>query len=67
MTRFCYNRWPQFAWNWTLGTVAVLHTVVAFAFLIYLSVHVCMITTGHTLGTHLKALFAGYQTIEAGK
>lgn len=63
---YYYNRWPQFGWNWTLSTVAVLHTVSAFAFLIYLIVHVYMITTGHTLGAHLKAMFTGYENIEAG-
>lgn len=64
---YYYNRWPQFGWNWPLSTVAVLHTVGAFAFLIYLIVHVYMITTGHTLGSHLKAMFTGYENIEAGE
>lgn len=64
---YYYNRWPQFGWKWTLSTVAVLHTAGAFAFLIYLIVHVYMITTGHTLGSHLKAMFTGYEDIEAGK
>ncbi len=64
---YYYNRWLQFGWSWTLYTAAVLHTVGAFAFLVYLIVHVYMITTGHTLGTHLKAMFTGYENIEAGE
>lgn len=64
---YYYNRWPQFGWNGTLSTIAVVHTVGAFAFLIYLTVHVYMITTGHTLGSHLKAMFTGYEKIETGE
>lgn len=63
---YYYNRWPQLGWDWSLGTVAVVHTAGAFAFLVYLVVHVYMITTGHTVGSHLKAMFTGYENIEAG-
>ena len=58
--------WPQFGWDWTLGTVAVVHTAGVFVFLVYLIVHVYMITTGHTVGSHLKAMVTGYENIEAG-
>lgn len=64
---YYYNRWPQFGLSGTLSTVAILHTICAFAFIVYLIVHVYMITTGHTLGSHLKAMFTGYENIEAGE
>ena len=58
---FTYSRWQQFdfAAGFSLKTVAVLHTVGAFAFLIFVIVHAYMITTGPTPTAHLVAMITG--------
>lgn len=61
---YFYNQWPQMGWGWELQTVALLHTAGAFAFLVFVIVHVYMTTTGHTIGAHIKAMFTGYEVLE---
>jgi thiosulfate reductase cytochrome b subunit len=61
---FFYNFWPRFGLDLSLSTMAILHTVGAFAFLIFFIVHVYMTTTGHTVGAYIKAMFTGYEDIE---
>jgi thiosulfate reductase cytochrome b subunit len=61
---YFYNQWPQMGWGWELQTVALLHTAGAFAFLVFVIVHVYMTTTGHTVGAHIKAMFTGYEVLE---
>ena len=59
-----YNHWP--AWGWadlTLGAIAFIHTVGAFAILIFLIVHVYMTTTGHSLWTHITAMITGWEEV----
>lgn len=47
-----------------LGIIALLHTAGAFFIIIFLVAHVYLITTGHTVGAHLKAMITGYDEQE---
>lgn len=56
-----YNEWAAIAPAWlNLELVAVLHTVGAFLLLIFLVGHVYLITTGHTVFAHMKAMITGW-------
>lgn len=61
-----YNDWP--AWGWSsflsLNIVALLHTIGAFGFVVFLVVHIYMTTTGHTVGAHMKAMITGYEDVK---
>lgn len=48
-----------------LTVVAPLHNLGAWLFLSFLVLHVYLVTTGRTLGEHLKAMITGYQVHEA--
>lgn len=61
-----YNLWPQMAITagWTaLGPVTLLHLSGAFAFLVFIIVHVYMTTTGHSLTAHFKAMCTGWEEV----
>jgi thiosulfate reductase cytochrome b subunit len=60
---YTYNSWPQWNLQWKLGTVATIHSVAAFALLIFLVVHVYMTTTGHRVCAHLKAMCTGWEEV----
>lgn len=47
-----------------LATIALLHTAGAFMMLLFLIAHVYLITTGHTIGAHLKAMITGWEEVE---
>jgi len=47
-----------------LEDVAFIHVVGAFMMLVFLIVHVYLITTGKTIFTHLKAMITGWEEIE---
>ena len=47
-----------------LSTIALLHTAGAFMMLLFLIAHVYLITTGHTVGAHLKAMITGWEEVE---
>ena len=49
----------------TLGDVAFLHVVGGFMMLVFLIVHVYLITTGKTILTHMKAMIIGWEEIES--
>ncbi|WIM06395.1 MAG: cytochrome b/b6 domain-containing protein [Candidatus Nitricoxidivorans perseverans] len=49
----------------TLEWVAFFHTMAAFMMLAFLIIHVYLITTGHTIGAHLKAMITGWEEVEA--
>jgi len=61
-----YDQWP--AWGLagvlSLEWVAFFHTVAAFIFLAFIIAHVYLITTGHTVGAHLKAMITGWEEVE---
>lgn len=50
--------------NLPLGEVALVHTAAAYAFAVFLVVHVYVITTGPTLLTYLKGMITGYEDLE---
>ena len=47
-----------------LGTVAILHTLGAFLLVVFVIVHLYLITTGTTLTSNLKAMITGYDDVE---
>jgi thiosulfate reductase cytochrome b subunit len=44
-----------------VGTIAVLHTLGAFALAIFLVVHVYLTTTGHTVSSNIRAMITGWE------
>jgi len=60
---YTYNSWPAMGWDWSLKGVALLHTAGGFAFIIFTIMHVYMITTGHTVGAHTKAMITGWEEV----
>lgn len=61
-----YNSWVEWglAPYLSLGVVATLHMLCAFALLVFLVVHVYMTTTGHTVFAHIAAMFSGWEEID---
>lgn len=61
-----YGNWK--AWGLeaylSLQWVAFFHVAGAFLMLAFLISHVYLITTGHTVGAHLKAMITGWETVE---
>ena len=68
ITGFLY--WSYNSWNdWglaylSLEVVALVHMAGAFAIFAFIIVHVYMITTGHTVFAHTKAMITGWEEIE---
>jgi thiosulfate reductase cytochrome b subunit len=58
-----YASWP--AWGLerylSLEWVSFFHTAGAFMMLLFLIAHLYLITTGHTVFSHLKAMFTGWE------
>jgi thiosulfate reductase cytochrome b subunit len=62
-----YNSWDAWGLGWlSLGSLALLHMAGAFALLAFLVVHVYMITTGHAVTAHTKAMITGWEDVEEG-
>lgn len=61
-----YDKWT--AWGWdkylSLEWVAFFHAAAAFMMLIFLIAHVYLVTTGHTVTSHLKAMITGWEEVE---
>jgi len=57
-----YDQWRAWGLDQVLSLqwVASLHTAGAFLILVFLVAHVYLITTGHTLTAHLKAMITGW-------
>ncbi len=56
-----YNDWAAIGLGaLDLELIATLHTLGAFLIIIFLVAHVYLITTGHTMGAHMKAMITGY-------
>ena len=60
-----YGDWAA----WGLGSlslqwVATLHTIGAFSMLIFFITHLYMVTTGHTLLAHIKAMITGWEKVD---
>lgn len=59
-----YNSWADWGLSWlSLQTVALIHMAGAFAILSFVIVHVYMITTGHTIFTHTRAMITGWEEV----
>ncbi|MES9905104.1 MAG: cytochrome b/b6 domain-containing protein [Sedimenticola sp.] len=60
-----YSDWSDWGLGWLpLEWVALLHTLGAFMMLIFLVVHLYLITTGHTPTAHIKAMISGWEEVE---
>jgi thiosulfate reductase cytochrome b subunit len=59
-----YNSWGEWGVSWlSLQAVALIHTAGAFAILSFVVVHVYMITTGHTVFAHTRAMITGWEEV----
>ena len=60
-----YAAWPDWGLGaWKLEWVALAHTAGAFLMLAFLIAHLYLITTGHTLTAHLKAMITGWEEVD---
>ncbi|TFG43778.1 MAG: cytochrome B [Syntrophobacterales bacterium] len=60
-----YNSWNAWGLGWlSLGVVAGVHLAGGFAILSFLIVHIYMITTGHNLTAHTRAMICGWEEVE---
>jgi len=50
--------------KWDLGPIATIHTITAFALVVFTVVHVYMTTTGTRWNTNIKAMISGYEELE---
>lgn len=60
---YTYNSWPAMGWQWSLQPMALLHTAGGFALLVFTIIHAYMITTGHTVAAHTKAMITGWEDV----
>jgi thiosulfate reductase cytochrome b subunit len=62
---WCYNYWQAWGLEWlSLPVIAFIHMAGAFAILSFLVVHLYMITTGHTIFAHTRAMFTGWEEVD---
>lgn len=61
---YTYNWWAPAGIQVPLGVVSFVHLAGAFAMLVFLVIHVYMITTGHHPLAHLTAMFTGWEEVE---
>ena len=61
-----FDAWLQ-RFGLDLGDIAAVHTAAAFLVLVFLIVHLYLITTGKTIGQHLKAMITGWEVSEPDK
>jgi thiosulfate reductase cytochrome b subunit len=59
-----YNNWAAYGLDWlSLTWIAALHFFCGVLTLAFVIVHVYMITTGHSLFAHMKAMLTGYEDV----
>jgi thiosulfate reductase cytochrome b subunit len=59
-----YNSWPALGLGGlSLSVMAAVHLAGAFAILSFLVVHIYMITTGHTIFAHTRAMITGWEEV----
>jgi thiosulfate reductase cytochrome b subunit len=59
-----YNSWEAWGLGWlSLYVVATIHLAGGFAILSFLIVHLYMITTGHTIFAHTRAMITGWELV----
>jgi thiosulfate reductase cytochrome b subunit len=62
-----YNSWQAWGLSWlSLPVIASIHMAGAFAILSFIVVHLYMITTGHTIFTHTRAMITGWEEVAEG-
>lgn len=62
-----YNSWPDWGLSWlSLSVIATIHLAGAFGILSFLIVHLYMVTTGHTLFAHSRAMISGWELVAEG-
>lgn len=61
-----YGFWDESIGNSTtmLTFVAVIHTISAFAIVIFIIAHVYLLTTGHSFIKHIKPMITGFDEVE---
>jgi thiosulfate reductase cytochrome b subunit len=60
-----YSDWADWGLGWLeLGAVAFVHTLAAYLIAVFFVGHVYLITTGHTVLAHIKAMFSGWEEVE---
>ena len=48
----------------TTGLVATVHTIAAFAIVVFVIAHIYLLTTGHSFIEHLKPMITGYDKVD---
>lgn len=62
-----YNSWAAWGLSWlSLKVIATIHLAGAFGILSFLIVHLYMITTGHTIFAHTRAMISGWELVAEG-
>ena len=60
-----YSQWPEALSSvLSLQAVATVHTIAAFAMMVFIIGHVYMTTLGHTLFSHIKPMVTGYDMVD---
>jgi thiosulfate reductase cytochrome b subunit len=59
-----YGFWGNLAGAEALTWVALVHTAVAFAILIFVIAHIYLLTTGHSFKEHLMPMISGFDEVE---
>ena len=61
-----YNDWVTTSlvdYGLSLEVVATIHVIAAFMMLLFVVVHLYLITTGKTVGQHMKAMITGWEDV----
>jgi thiosulfate reductase cytochrome b subunit len=59
-----YNSWSQWGLTFlSLKVLAIIHAAGGFAILSFVIVHIYMITTGHTIFAHTRAMVTGWEQV----
>jgi thiosulfate reductase cytochrome b subunit len=59
-----YNSWKGWGLDFlSMELVAFVHMAGAFAIFSFIIVHIYMITTGHTIFAHTKAIISGWEEV----
>ena len=62
-----YNSWSNWGFTFlSLKTIAIIHVAGGFAILSFVIVHIYMITTGHKIFTHTRAMISGWEEVAEG-
>jgi thiosulfate reductase cytochrome b subunit len=59
-----YADWPALGIDLSRPVIVRLHLTGAFLMLVFLIVHLYLVTAGHTIGAHMKAMLTGYEEVE---